>query len=633
MKLNSKIQPNFVALLGRAEIFLTTCTEWSRLFRGGLRRNVVFRMKARTIGCLALMTLPGAVSLQAHPGHVFAQVKSTAQPAVPRPASGTDLARTDARLSVTIVDAKLGRPTPVRVRITDETGKPLGPVGLTLPSNSPGNVEARLAVPGSVIGLTKEAIAVMYGTNDSAQGYGFQMNGAFYVNGSFDLPMPSGKFFLTITKGYEFVQQKEELTFKPGDHLTRRYELRRWIDMPERGWYGADDHIHLRRSPRDNPLILDWIAAEDVHVGVLLQMGDFWTTYFSQYAWGQRGVYASGNHLLTSGQEEPRTHELGHTLSLGAEQFVRFPDDYYSYDKFFDRVHALNGVSGYAHQAVSFHGYRGMALDALGGKIDFLEVMQFCVQSGPLAVENYYRFLDLGCKLTALGGSDFPWCGRGLRAGEERVGPQIGDARFYTYVGGELTFERWRAGVKAGNTVVTTGPMLEFEVNGQRPGSTIDVKPGARLRIVARGHGHPTQIPLQRIQIIGHGRVLHEGTVGSPGQTPDRLSIELELPVERGIWLAARVDAGGSQMAHSTPVYVTVNGDGFHNRADLPARIKLTRSHLDELREQLVPTEVKEDRQSLRATPPPWRYPGTRARLEHRITEAENKLEALRQRN
>ena len=31
------------------------------------------------------------------------------------------------------------------------------------------------------------------------------------------------------------------------------------------------------------------------------------------------------------------------------------------------------------------------------------------------ALENYYRFLDLGYKLTALGGSDFPWCGRGLR--------------------------------------------------------------------------------------------------------------------------------------------------------------------------------------------------------------------------
>ena len=82
--------------------------------------------------------------------------------------------------------------------------------------------------------------------------------------------------------------------------------------MPNRGWYSADDHIHIRRSPRENPLILEWVAAEDVHVGALLQMGDFWTdNFYSQYAWGQDGVYQVEDRFLTSGQEEPRTHALG----------------------------------------------------------------------------------------------------------------------------------------------------------------------------------------------------------------------------------------------------------------------------------------------------------------------------------
>ena len=39
--------------------------------------------------------------------------------------------------------------------------------------------------------------------------------------------------------------------------------------MPARGWYSSDDHIHLRRSPRDNPSILRWVAAEDIHVANL----------------------------------------------------------------------------------------------------------------------------------------------------------------------------------------------------------------------------------------------------------------------------------------------------------------------------------------------------------------------------
>lgn len=581
------------------------------------------------------MLAGGMVS--AHPNHILAQaappVAKAGTPAGGGAPAATAPLRADARLTVTIVDAATGRPTPVRVRITDEGGRPLGSPALAIPRNAPAAIEARLAVPGTVPGLPPEAIAVMYGESDSAMGYGFQFNGAFYVGGAFDLPMPAGRFTVTITKGYEYVRLVETLDVKPGDRLTRRYELQRWTNQPARGWYGADDHIHLRRSPRENPLILGWIAAEDIHVGVLLQMGDFWTTYFSQYAWGRSGVFQEGRHLLTSGQEEPRTHELGHTISLGANQFVRFPDDYYSYDKYFDRVHGLNGVSGYAHQAVSFHGYRGMALDALGGKIDFLELMQFCVPPGPLAVEHYYRFLDLGCRLTALGGSDFPWCGRGRRAGEEPVGPQIGDARFYTYVGGELNYERWLAGVKAGHTFVTTGPMLELEVDGLKPGSTLDVKPGARLRIVAKAQGHPEQVPLQRLQIIGHGNVLREVAPGPGGQSASRLEAELELPVEHGIWIAARVDAGVSQMAHTTPIYVTVNGGGFHNSAKLAEHVAVTKKHLAELRGQFVPAGMPEIRATLRTTPAPWRYPGASERLEQRIRETEKKLDALQARN
>jgi hypothetical protein len=567
-----------------------------------------------------------------HPGHQLAQVVPSPARTV-TPAVAATPVRADARLSVTVLDAKTGSPTPVRVRITDEHGKPLGPAGLGLPPSSPAAIEARLAEPGTVIGLPKEAVAVMHGPNDTANGYGFQPNGAFIIRGSFDgMPVPAGKFHLTISKGYEYIELREELAFQPGDHLTRQYEMQRWSDMPARGWYSADDHIHLRRSPRENPLILDWIAAEDVHVGVLLQMGDFWTTYFTQYGFGRAAVYGNGGHLLTSGQEDPRTHELGHTISFGAEQFVRLANEYYAFDKVFDRIRSLNGVSGYAHQAATFHGYRGLALDALGGKVDFLEVMQFCAQGGPLVLEHYYRFLDLGCRLTALGGSDFPWCGRGRGPGEEQVGPRIGDARFYTFVGGELSFERWLAGVKAGNTFITTGPMIELEVNGHRPGSLLELAAGTPLRITARAWGHATQVPLQRLQLVGHSRVLREARAGEPGQSAGELSVELELTPEHGIWIAARADAGPTQMAHTTPVYITINGDGFHTRTHLEQHIALTQKHLDEIRQLLTPPPGGPAAVPPRGTPLPWRYPGAGARLEQRIAETEKRLAELRTR-
>jgi hypothetical protein len=312
---------------------------------------------------------------------------------------------------------------------------------------------------------------------------------------------------------------------------------------------------------------------------------------------------------------------------------VRFPDEYFLYDKAFDRVHELDGITGYAHQGVTFHGYRGMTLDVLAGKVDFLELMQFCVRDGPLALEHFYRFLDLGYKLTALAGSDFPWCGRGLRPGEASVGPQIGDARFYTYVGSPFSFARWLDGVKAGNTFVTTGPVIDFNVNGRLPGSSLDLKPGTKLRISTVARGHPTQIPLQRLQLIGHGKVLAEVSPGAPGQNSGQLGLELDLDVNHGIWLAARADAGPAQLAHTTPIYVTVEGDGFYNRSNLIAQVEAAQRTLDEIRDLLVPPrETSPATGLLQFMPAPTHYRGTAARLEQRILDAESKLEELRNR-
>ena len=236
-------------------------------------------------------------------------------------------------LSVSILDEASGTLTPARVRLTDANGD-------------------RTPFP-------QDAISLMYGRNDRAESYDYLPNGDFYADGAFEVQLQPGTYHLSLSKGYEYLEQEHELVVEAGEELSRTFRLERWIDMPARGWFPADDHIHIRRSPREDPLILAWVAAEDIHVGALLQMGDFWATYFAQYAWGRDGVYQLEDYLLTSGQEDPRTHELGHTISLAADDFVRFSGEYYYYDRIFDRVRELGGVTGYAHQGVTFHGYRG----------------------------------------------------------------------------------------------------------------------------------------------------------------------------------------------------------------------------------------------------------------------------------
>ena len=509
----------------------------------------------------------------------------------------------DATLSVRILDPA-GRPAPVRVLLENAAG------------NRP-KVRGALAVSESAIPIPRQVIAVMWGQNDRAEGYAIQPDGSFYVDGAFDVTLPPGAYRLRITKGFEYIRQEVSLNLAPAARVSREFRMARWIDMPARGWYSADDHIHLRRSPADDAKIARWIAAEDISVGNILQMGDFWTTYFAQYAFGDRGRYMEDGRILSPGQEEPRTPEIGHTISLGQREFVRFQADYYSFDRVFDRVHELGGLTGFAHQGVSFHGYRGMVLNTLRGKTDFLELAQFCVTPGPLPVEYYYHFLDMGYRLTALAGSDFPWCGTGPAYGfSETGGAQIGNARFYTYTGGPLTFESWMAGMKAGHTFVSTGPMIALTVNGKLPGDTLDVRPGAVLKVEAEAWGQTGQVPLKSIEIVGHGRVLAR----SEGVRAERLSAQVELKAGHGIWIAAKCEAGTGQVAHTTPVYVTVDGGGFHNPATARRNAAISEGYLEEIETELAHPAGNLDNQA----------PRHRQELARQIAEARAVLRGLK---
>ncbi|HYG17977.1 MAG TPA: CehA/McbA family metallohydrolase, partial [Ohtaekwangia sp.] len=364
---------------------------------------------------------------------------------------------------------------------------------------------------------------------------------------------------------------------------------------------------------------MQWMQAEDVHVGVLLKMGDFWAPYYDQYAWGEKGVYKNGDYLLTSGQEDPRTPEVGHAIGFGADQPVRYAQEYYYYDKVFDRLHELGGIAGYAHQAESFHGYRGLLLDGLRRKVDVLELLQFCVSQEPLQTRHYYHLLDLGYAVTAVAGSDFPWCGKDHDNGPANRNARIGNARFYSFLKGPLTFQAWKESVKTGHTFVTSGPMLQFTVNDKLPGDTAHLKPGESVTIKARAYGHPLEVPLEKIELVVHGKVIAATTAKEAGQSPSVITLETKIPIKQGCWIAVRAFAGPGQAAHTTPVYISVDGQGFQNPATISHYLHLAGQYLTELEKDLQNISGDPERQG-------WRY---RKGIEARIAAARAVIETL----
>lgn len=368
-----------------------------------------------------------------------------------------------------------------------------------------------------------------------------QQNKVFFVDGGFSTEVPEGEYTLIAGKGPEYLPQVRKVQVAAGMERTETVRLERWVDMPSKGWYSGDGHVHYERANAEaNRRLMFWAHAEDVHMINVVRMGDALETYFAQYAFGKAGRHSEGTFAIVPGQEDPRTSFQGHTLHMNLQAPVRYPEQYYLYDLVFDAVRKQGGLSGYAHAyqppAMGFFVRQDVTLNVARGKIDFAEISEF----GDIDTQLYYEFLNLGFKLTASAGSDVPW------------GNTIGTSRVYAYTGKTFDPDAWFRAVKAGNTFVTTGPMLEFTVNGQLPGSEIRVKRGETLRIRVRATSRV--VPPRFLEVVSQGEVIRAART----ETPDDYRLEFTLPVRHNTWIAAR--AAG---AHTTPVYVRVDEGRF----------------------------------------------------------------------
>jgi hypothetical protein len=139
----------------------------------------------------------------------------------------------------------------------------------------------------------------------------------------------------------------------------------------------------------------------------------------------------------------------------------------------------------------------------------------------------------------------------------------VGLERVYVHAGPVLTHERFLAGLKAGRTFVTNGPLLEFSVNGVEPGGEVSV---AAHRSPLTVHVSLRSIvPIDHVEVIGNGAVLASLPLRGSKTSADTT---FPLPVVRSGWLLVRAYGDGPvepvldlyPFASTSPVYVTVAG-------------------------------------------------------------------------
>jgi len=85
----------------------------------------------------------------------------------------------------------------------------------------------------------------------------------------FVLTLPPGRYTVTVERGKEYLPETQGVTVGK-EPIDLRFKLRRWIDMPARGWYSGETHVH--RSAEELPNL---VLAEDLNVTFPLS---YWVT-------------------------------------------------------------------------------------------------------------------------------------------------------------------------------------------------------------------------------------------------------------------------------------------------------------------------------------------------------------------
>ena len=64
----------------------------------------------------------------------------------------------------------------------------------------------------------------------------------FTANGKASFGLPAGTYTIYATRGFEYGVDSLNITLKPGDHLSKKFILKK--EVPTEGWVSSDTHIH-----------------------------------------------------------------------------------------------------------------------------------------------------------------------------------------------------------------------------------------------------------------------------------------------------------------------------------------------------------------------------------------------------
>ena len=364
----------------------------------------------------------------------------------------------------------------------------------------------------------------------------------------------------------------------------------RKLDLPASfaAWRSADVHVHMnyggtyRTEPKDLvaqakaedlDLVFDLLVNKEQRVpdiAYFSPLPDAASTpevllahsqeYHSSY-WGHLGILALDDHYIVPGY-------AGYPYTGSASLY---PDN----AAVADLGHAQGALVGYVHPfdvapdpdhdaAITDE----LPIDVALGKVDYYEVVGFSNHRESASI--WYRLLNCGFRLPAAGGTDAMTNYASLR------GP-VGLARVYALPeppaddSPAAREKAWLAGLKAGRSMATNGPLLGFTADGKPPGSEIELPQGGGE--IAYSGWLRALTGIDHLEIVLNGKVVDRIALTGDRTTAD---ITGRVKIDESGWLLLRAWNEHATpdvfdlypYATTNPVFVTVAGRPQRSRSD-----------------------------------------------------------------
>ena len=412
-----------------------------------------------------------------------------------------------------------------------------------------------------------------------------------YVEEKVKLPLEDGPYHVVIRRGKQYIPIERDVMVSGLTPLS--FTLQRLHDPKLLGFYAFDAHSHISRAKLGDDAVMD-IAKMSVRA-----RGEDWNVYFAgtpydgenhkhiyeQYLpdtpsyreyyrelleklarpdylvdpGGEFIKYRYGHIVLANFVEKPPVDEFRDPLYHAYERdrhvpgvcpppFNNLPPSqalkkYRDENSFAFFAHptswwTLDRSNGFVTNIAST-----VAFDSLTGMVDAIVVQGYGADK-PWYRGIWYALLNEGCRLTGVAETDTCGDDPDHMSGKRMVEP------YRTYARAErLDLNLVSAAVRRGDCFASSGPLLDYTLDGNRPGSVLSWEAEKEYDFSAQGW-KCCDGELTELEVVVNG----ETAARLPLDAEGRARTRVKLPREGYVLCILRDDAGNVAVAN--PVYV-----------------------------------------------------------------------------